>query len=271
MSKIDYFSFERVLEELQLEEDELKRLVSEGEIRAFRDEDRMKFKRSDIESLRRGRQTEPTIILPASEPADESESEVLLVDDDTSETLIDVDDLDELDSGNDSVDLPTVDFGRVDLDDSDTMTADIELDDPTAADTFVDDSSSAAATEPIDFLDESGDSPIAITRPVASPARRAVARRPAAPSSSPVFTGLLVASFVLLYYGAFVVLGLPSSRDTVPTLPATGVAGQLRPPAFADDPRVNPGATRDGQVSDQERLWYRDWRREPFDAARDRR
>ena len=34
----DYFSFEDVLGELSLDEDELKRMVSEGELRAFRDE-----------------------------------------------------------------------------------------------------------------------------------------------------------------------------------------------------------------------------------------
>lgn len=53
MSK-DFYSFERVLRELQMEEEELKRLVSEGEIRAFRDQDKMKFKREDIERWRRG-------------------------------------------------------------------------------------------------------------------------------------------------------------------------------------------------------------------------
>jgi len=47
-----FFSFERALRELKLKEDELKRLVSEGEIRAFRDEDKMKFRKEDIERLR---------------------------------------------------------------------------------------------------------------------------------------------------------------------------------------------------------------------------
>ncbi|MEK7466790.1 MAG: hypothetical protein AAB074_05175 [Planctomycetota bacterium] len=61
----DYFSFEDVLGELQLDEDELKRMVSEGELRAFRDENKMKFRKDDVESLKKGRVTEPTIILPA--------------------------------------------------------------------------------------------------------------------------------------------------------------------------------------------------------------
>jgi hypothetical protein len=78
----DYFSFEDVLSELQLDEDELKRMVSEGELRAFRDENKMKFRKDDVESLKKGRVTEPTIILPAGQsPAQQ----------DTGETLLDMD------------------------------------------------------------------------------------------------------------------------------------------------------------------------------------
>jgi len=50
--KKDYYSFEEVLADLQLEEDELKRLVSAGEIRAFREKDTMRFKAADIERLK---------------------------------------------------------------------------------------------------------------------------------------------------------------------------------------------------------------------------
>lgn len=48
----DFFSFDEALSELRLKEEELKRLVSEGEIRAFRKGDTMKLRRSDVESLR---------------------------------------------------------------------------------------------------------------------------------------------------------------------------------------------------------------------------
>ena len=64
---VDYYSFDDVLKELQLNEDELKRMVSEGQIRAFRSENKMKFKKEDIEKMRKEKITEPTIILPASE------------------------------------------------------------------------------------------------------------------------------------------------------------------------------------------------------------
>ena len=47
----DFVSFEKALRDLKMQSEELKRLVSEGEIRAFRDGQSMKFKREDIESL----------------------------------------------------------------------------------------------------------------------------------------------------------------------------------------------------------------------------
>lgn len=47
-----FYSFDEALGELRLKEEELKRLVSEGEIRAFRDGDTMKLRRNDVENLR---------------------------------------------------------------------------------------------------------------------------------------------------------------------------------------------------------------------------
>ncbi|MFT4709142.1 MAG: excisionase family DNA binding protein [Bacteroidia bacterium] len=52
MANDDTFSFQEALKELHLEEDELRKLVSEGEIRAFRDGDDMRLRRTDIEGLR---------------------------------------------------------------------------------------------------------------------------------------------------------------------------------------------------------------------------
>jgi len=46
------FSFQEALNELHLEEEELKRLVSEGEIRAFREGEDMRLRREDVETLR---------------------------------------------------------------------------------------------------------------------------------------------------------------------------------------------------------------------------
>jgi hypothetical protein len=50
----DYYSFEEVLRNLKLEEEQLKRLVSAGEIRAFRDKDTMRFKAEDVDRLKGG-------------------------------------------------------------------------------------------------------------------------------------------------------------------------------------------------------------------------
>ena len=47
----DFVSFEKALRDLKMQSEELKKLVSEGEIRAFRDGQSMKFKREDVETL----------------------------------------------------------------------------------------------------------------------------------------------------------------------------------------------------------------------------
>ena len=48
----EFYSFTEALKHLRLKEEELKRLVSEGEIRAFRDGDTMKLRRADVENLK---------------------------------------------------------------------------------------------------------------------------------------------------------------------------------------------------------------------------
>ncbi len=68
---VEYFSFDDVLGELKLQEEELKRMVSEGELRAFRDENKMKFRKDDVESLKKGRVAEATVVLPPGTPSAE--------------------------------------------------------------------------------------------------------------------------------------------------------------------------------------------------------
>ena len=53
MAEKEFYSFEEALRELSLREEELKRLVSEGEIRAFRDAGTMKLRRADVDTLRK--------------------------------------------------------------------------------------------------------------------------------------------------------------------------------------------------------------------------
>lgn len=50
----EFYDFEKALSELKMEEEELKRLVSAGEIRAFRSKGQMKFRKQDIDDLRTG-------------------------------------------------------------------------------------------------------------------------------------------------------------------------------------------------------------------------
>ena len=47
----EFYTFDEVLRQLNIDENRLKRLVSEGEIRAFREGDQMKFKRGEIDNL----------------------------------------------------------------------------------------------------------------------------------------------------------------------------------------------------------------------------
>ncbi|SVC80851.1 uncharacterized protein METZ01_LOCUS333705, partial [marine metagenome] len=104
----DYFGFEDVMSELELGEEELKRMVSEGELRAFRDENKMKFKKEDVDSLKKGRITEPTIILPST-PSDEPIEETSL----------------DLDIGNETAALAAAESSDTGLDFSDDLGTDV--------------------------------------------------------------------------------------------------------------------------------------------------
>jgi len=72
----EYLSFEKVLRELQIEENELKRLVSAGEIKAYRDADQMRFRLDDVQKLKKhkGSDSEPDVIelLDADETSGDS-------------------------------------------------------------------------------------------------------------------------------------------------------------------------------------------------------
>jgi excisionase family DNA binding protein len=70
----EFFTFDEVLKRLAINESKLKRLVSEGEIRAFREGDQMKFRRSDVENLdvTGARSEEETGVIDLSKGKDES-------------------------------------------------------------------------------------------------------------------------------------------------------------------------------------------------------
>jgi hypothetical protein len=70
----EYYSFDKALAELKLRSEELKKLVSQGEIRAFRDKDTMRFRKEDIEVLARRRTTDGGEVIEDLVFADEDDT-----------------------------------------------------------------------------------------------------------------------------------------------------------------------------------------------------
>ncbi len=72
----EFFTFDEVLRKLKIDETKLKRLVSEGEIRAFREGEEMKFRRADVENLdvAGARSEEETGVIDLSAGSDSSET-----------------------------------------------------------------------------------------------------------------------------------------------------------------------------------------------------
>lgn len=126
----NYKSFDDVLNELEMDEDELKRLVSEGQIRAFRDDDKMKFRSEDVQSLGRARRPSGgggEIDLGETQLGGES---LEIVEEETDETLLDLgslsSDQDFEDTGATSV--PTVELSDIGEDQDATLTEELVFD-----------------------------------------------------------------------------------------------------------------------------------------------
>ena len=148
-----YKSFEEVLKELDMDEEELKRLVSEGQIRAFRDEDRMKFRSEDVRSLRMMRTTNVMDEVDLGESDVDSEG-LEIVEEETDETLLDLGNLsmdqDFEDTGATSV--PTVELGDVGDDEDATLTEELVFDETDELGSLDFGDSEADATQKIDDL-----------------------------------------------------------------------------------------------------------------------
>ncbi len=99
----DYLSFEEALAALGMQEAELKGMVSQGKLRAFRDQNVLKFRRSDIENLGKQRGIPAATVTPGPDadtavphmvtpPAAEGPADLEVEEpfefDDTSETLV---------------------------------------------------------------------------------------------------------------------------------------------------------------------------------------
>ena len=124
----NYKSFEDVLNDLDMDEDELKRLVSEGQIRAFRDDDRMKFRSEDVQSLNSAR-------VGGDDDLDLGETQLggeglEIIEEETDETMLDLgsltSDQDFEDTGATSV--PTVELSDIGDDADATLTEELVFD-----------------------------------------------------------------------------------------------------------------------------------------------
>jgi excisionase family DNA binding protein len=132
----EFYSFDEVLRQLNIDENRLKRLVSEGEIRAFREGGAMKFKRTEIDGLAgrsgRGGQTSETSLTEIS-LEDDSQPTVNVgagVGDTLSDDLLEEPDL--------------------------TATGGLKTAEISSQDTFIDQGDVGMSTEPIDFTEDEG-------------------------------------------------------------------------------------------------------------------
>jgi excisionase family DNA binding protein len=186
----EFYTFDEVLRQLSIDEQKLKRLVSEGEIRAFREGDEMKFKKSDIDSLD----------ILATEDSETREVDLSAGGGDASETLTD----DLIFDEGDELDLSADDAGMA--------TAEI-----TSQDTFVDEGGEPVgmSTEPLEFTDEPFDEDVDLTEeapvmdvaPTSRPRtqrRAAAAYQPAPKGGDVLFSVILIVTLLFMIYAGFV-------------------------------------------------------------------
>ncbi len=176
----EFYTFDEVLRQLNIDENRLKRLVSEGEIRAFREGDQMKFKRGEIDNLagRAGR----------GGSGDTSLSEISLEDEPAPKK-----------KGGRSGETLTDDLlSEPDL----TKRAGMKTAEISSQDTFIDQGGGdvGMSTEPIDFTEGDGDAE-EISADVSPKAKKSGGAAPARkPASAPVeahTSGVMVAVLVL--------------------------------------------------------------------------
>ncbi len=168
----EFYTFDEVLKQLQIDEGRLKRLVSEGEIRAFREGDQMRFKRAEIDSLAGRSGGSGTSDTSLTEISLEDESQPTVIVGDAPETL------------------------------ADELVAEPEL---ISQDTYIDQADVGMSTEPIDFTeDEGGDIAEEIEDMGVDRARRGAAR----PQRRPVVLEEPKTNiFLILALGVAVVIG----------------------------------------------------------------
>jgi excisionase family DNA binding protein len=91
----EFVSFEKALRDLKLQSEDLRKLVSEGGIRAFRDGQSMKFKREDLEALKANQVSDDDLVFTDALEDDTgmvteelSEEDTLLAEEDFEEAAV---------------------------------------------------------------------------------------------------------------------------------------------------------------------------------------
>ena len=203
----EFYTFDEVIAQLSIDESRLKRLVSEGEIRAFREGDEMKFKKSDID----------TLDVVATEEGETREIDLAAGGAEASETLTDdliFDEGDELDLSSDDAGMATAEIS--------------------SQDTFVDEGGEPVgmSTEPLDFADEGfdeepeeyeDDGAAAPAGALAARGGRSAARRYEEPASAgdALWCVVLGLGLIFMLFGGFVVYSGASKTgmNTVSEIP----------------------------------------------------
>jgi excisionase family DNA binding protein len=207
----EFYTFDEVLRQLNIDENRLKRLVSEGEIRAFREGDQMKFKRNEIDNLagKSGR----------GGSSDTSLSEISLEDEPAGRGKKGL--------GDDLLDEPDL-----------TKRAGMKTAEISSQDTFIDKGGDVGmSTEPIDFTEEvAGDEAEEISSDMSAKTTRrtttttavtTVSRKPAAvavePKTGALMMIVLVLSSLLSLYAALVVVSVARGGSNGNELPRKAV------------------------------------------------
>ncbi len=116
----DYINFDEAAKALELDADGLKRMVAEGEIRAFRDSGETVFKPEDVERLKSALGAQPIIIPPTS-----GSDDIGLLDDEL-ETVLNIEGLGEI---NIEEELEAASNPNITLDNEATVIGEFEDDD----------------------------------------------------------------------------------------------------------------------------------------------
>lgn len=91
----EYMQFDEVCEELGLDEQEVKDLIAQGELRSIKEGKSIKFRTEDVLALKERHEAEPTVILTDSdqEMGIAESSDELILDESTSDTVLNIGDI----------------------------------------------------------------------------------------------------------------------------------------------------------------------------------